>query len=146
MNEWAICSPPVAILLFLVLFARRLWVMMNQRRGECEEQREEETEEAIRQHNERIYRDFEFFVKIFIALFGAFGYLRLKEFDGAPQLTREGIKGVALLGLVTMTTLALFIILPSGIEDSQVEGSRMENDLLLAGNLDASVYVRLSGN
>jgi Na+/H+ antiporter NhaD/arsenite permease-like protein len=105
MSEWTLWFPPVASFVFLVLFASVLWVTYSKR---------EKYQDGIKEHSERIYRDFEFFVKIFIALVGAVGYLRLKEFDAAPILARQAMKAIGLLGLLTMTTLALFVICHQG--------------------------------
>ena len=46
-----------------------------QQRGQERQQRGQERQ----QHNERIYRDFEFFVKIFMALVAAVGYITFNE-------------------------------------------------------------------
>jgi len=105
MNTSWFWLPPAASLAFLTAFAALLWQDYAQRK---------KYPEGTKEHSERIYRDFEFFVKIFIALVGAVGYLRLKEFAASPELARQGMKGLAWLGLFTMDTLALFVICHQG--------------------------------
>lgn len=105
MNTWSFYLPPAVSLAFLTAFAALLWHSCARR---------EKYQERTKEQNERIYRDFEFFVKIFIALVGAVGYLKLKEFAASPELARQGMKAVGLLGLFTMDTLALFVICHQG--------------------------------
>ena len=105
MNKWLFWFPPMGSFLFLTTFAVLHW-----RNSFKQEKHQGETKE----HNDNIYRDFEFFVKIFIALVGAVGYLRLREFANSPVLVRQGMKIVGLLGLLTMDTLNLFVICHQG--------------------------------
>lgn len=105
MNTCGLWLPPAISFAFLAAFAGFHWHSCARR---------EKYEEGTKEHSERIYRDFEFYVKIFIALVGAVGYLRLKEFTSSPELARQGMKAVGLLGLFTMSTLALFVICHQG--------------------------------
>lgn len=66
------------------------------------------------QHNERIYKDFEFFVKVFIALVGAMGYVRFNYFHKDCELARQAMKGIGGISLLTMITLSIFIICHQG--------------------------------
>ena len=100
MSDWRFWIPLAVSIAVVVVFPVVLWVNYSHR---------PKYPEGTKEHSERVYRDFEFFVKIFIALVGAVGYLRFKEFGTAPLLARQGMKGVGLLGLLTMSTLTLFI-------------------------------------
>jgi len=105
MNTWSLWLPPAVSLAFLTAFAALLWRSYERR---------EKYQGGTKEHSERIYRDFEFFVKIFIALVGGVGYLRLKEFAASPELARQAMKAAGLVGLFTMDTLALFVICHQG--------------------------------
>lgn len=105
MNTWSFWLPPALSFAFLGIFAALLW---HSYAGKAK------YPEGTKEHSERIYRDFEFFVKIFIALVGAVGYLKFKEFPTSPDLARYAMKAVGLLGLFTMDTLALFVICHQG--------------------------------
>lgn len=105
MNSWAFWLTPILSFLFLVAFVSIHW---------CWYARLHKYREGTKEHSERIYRDFEFFVKIFMALVAAVGYLRLKEFSASPELTRQGMKAVGYMGFFTMNTLAIFVICHQG--------------------------------
>ena len=66
-------------------------------------------DEATTHHSERIYRDFEFFVKIFMGLVAAAGYIKLSYASKNEELARQAMKGVGALGMFTMMTLVVFI-------------------------------------
>jgi hypothetical protein len=68
---------PLTALLFLLAFSVSLWISYA---------RLEKYPEGTKEHSERIYRDFEFFTKILIALVGALGYLRLTYLAKDPIL------------------------------------------------------------
>jgi uncharacterized membrane protein len=48
-------------------------------------------------HSERVYRAFEFFFTIAVAIIGAFGYLRINEMSKNPSVVRPAMTGLALL-------------------------------------------------
>jgi hypothetical protein len=96
---------PIIILIVLVFFAYFQWKiysLLPKLSGDSD------------QHNERIYKDFEFFIKVFIALVGAVGYLRIEIFHKNEELARQAMIGIGSISLVTMTTISIFIICHQG--------------------------------
>ena len=91
---------PVAVFVFLVTFVSILWSWYA-KRGKYEE--------GTKEHSERIYRDFEFFIKILVPLIGGLGYIKLTYSALQPAVTREAMIGIGALGMFTMFTLAVFI-------------------------------------
>lgn len=96
---------PLIFLLILVIFAYFKWKFYS-KLPKCSN--------GSDQHNERIYKDFEFFVKVFIALVGAVGYLRIEIFHKNEELARQAMIGIGSISLVTMTTISIFIICHQG--------------------------------
>lgn len=97
-----IYGTPIAILLFLVLFAGILlpWQAksVTDRGGDTKE------------HSERIYKDFEMYLKVTLGLVAAFGYIRLDKFTAQPELARQALQVVGGVSLLVMTTFCVFII------------------------------------
>lgn len=94
-----IISIPLLSLCLLLLFTIVLWKKASKKpkiTGDTEA------------HNNRIYQDFEFFVKVFLALGGAFGYVKLRS-DIQPHIERQTMIGIAVIGIITMMALAIFI-------------------------------------
>ena len=90
---------PLLILGLLLTFIVVLWKKANQKPkvpGDTEG------------HNKRIYRDFEFFVKVFLALGGALGYVKLRQ-DIQCDIERQTMIFIAGVGIITMMSLAIFI-------------------------------------
>ena len=100
MNTWKFWLPPLVSLAFLTVFSTILWVSYSRRK---------KYEPKTKDHSERIYKDFEFFVKVFMALVAGIGYIRLSHLTDMTAVTRQGMKALGLLGILTMTTLAVFV-------------------------------------
>lgn len=96
---------PLLIFLFLFFFTFFQWRTYS---------RLPKYSEESDQHNERIYKDFEFFVKVFIALVGALGYVRFNYYDKSQELARQAMQGIGGVALLTMITLSIFIICHQG--------------------------------
>jgi hypothetical protein len=86
MNNWLIYCPPFALLLFLVVFA----TVLLQRQSHSSTDRGGETKE----HSERIYKDFEMYLKVMLSLAAAFGYIRFEKFERYPELARQSLWGL----------------------------------------------------
>jgi hypothetical protein len=97
---------PIALLLFLSLFAGILlpWQAKStvDRNGDTKE------------HSERIYKDFEMYLKVTLGLAAAFGYIRFDKFTVQPQLARQGLIGIGSISLLVMTTFCIFIVCHQG--------------------------------
>ena len=99
MRSLIIYAPiPIAFLLLLV-FTKKLWALVNLK---------DKVDEGTKDHNDRIYRDFEFFVRIFLVLGAGLGFVRLQSSADLP-LQRQAMIGIAAVGMVVMLTLAVFI-------------------------------------
>jgi multisubunit Na+/H+ antiporter MnhG subunit len=66
------------------------------------------------QHNDRIYKDFEFFVKVFIALVGAIGFIRFNYYEENHEVARQAMQGIGAIALLTMISISIFIICHQG--------------------------------
>ncbi len=96
---------PLTVFLFLLAFSFVLWTWYA---------RLEKYEEGTKEHSERIYRDFEFFTKILIALVGALGYVRFTYFAKDPMLARQAMVGIGALAMFAMVTLGIFVACHQG--------------------------------
>ena len=96
---------PLTALLFLLTFSVTLWIWYA---------RLEKYPEGTKEHSERIYRDFEFFTKILIALVGALGYVRLTYLPDDPILGRQAMIGIGALAMFTTVTLGIFVACHQG--------------------------------
>jgi hypothetical protein len=56
---------------------------------------------STRDLSDRIYRNFEFFVKIFLALVGGFGYVKFTYGSSQAPLARQALVGIGLIGIIT---------------------------------------------
>lgn len=91
---------PLVLLVFIVAFVAMLWSSYAQK---------PKYEESTKEHSERIYRDFEFFIKVIVPLIGGLGYIKLTYGLVQPKVARQAMQGIGTLGMFTMTTLAVFI-------------------------------------
>jgi len=67
------------------------------------------------QHNERIYKNFEFFVKVFIALVGAMGFIKFNYLEEENnEVVRQAMLGIGAIALLTMISISIFIICHQG--------------------------------
>jgi hypothetical protein len=91
--------PLVGALLILVVPISLTWKAAKQDRSR-------QGEAGIELHNERIYKDFEFYIKVFLALGAALGYVQL-ESNADPPLISEFTLLIAGAGLITMWAIAM---------------------------------------
>jgi hypothetical protein len=77
-------------------------------------------------HNERIYRDFEFFIKVFLAIGAAFGYVRLRT-EVASSATRQLILLMTAAGMLTMWALGTSIIAHQASKIRRWKEPRIQN-------------------
>jgi hypothetical protein len=101
-----IISLPTLILLFWTVFAAILWPW--QARSTTD--RDKPTDK----HSERIYKDFEFFIKAFLAISGGLGYIRIEKYEGHEHLIRQAMEGLGVIGLFVAWTFGIFIICHQG--------------------------------
>jgi hypothetical protein len=97
---------PLGILFFWAVFAAILWPWQ----AHSHTDRDEPTDK----HSERIYRDFEFFIKAFLAIVGAFGYIRIEKYDLQSDLIRTAMIGLGSIGLAVAWLFGIFIICHQG--------------------------------
>jgi hypothetical protein len=93
--------PPALLFIGLALITYRMWVTLSAL---------DKVENSTDDLNRRIYQNFEFFIKVFLALVGAFGYVKFKYVD-SPQamLGHQALLMIAGLGLMAMTTVVLSV-------------------------------------
>ena len=65
-------------------------------------------------HSERIYKDFEMYLKVVLGLAAAFGYIRFEKYAANPELARQGLAIVGGISLLVMVTFCIFIICHQG--------------------------------
>ncbi len=102
MTDCFIYGVPLLCLSFLIAFAGILFPMQVRSTKE----RGDDT----KNHSERIYRDFEMYLKVALGLTTAFGYVRLKEFETNPELARQVLKLIGALSLFVMWIFCIFVI------------------------------------
>jgi hypothetical protein len=97
--------PPVVILVFLSAFGITLitWQARSESEKGCD----------TTAHSERIYKDFEMYLKVMLAIVGAVGYVRLTKFDD-PEAARQGMQYLGALSLFVMTIFCIFILCHQG--------------------------------
>lgn len=101
---------PILILVFLFFFTFFQWRTYSIRQPKVEVKESGNYD----QHNERIYKVFEFFVKVFIALVGAVGFVRFNYYEEKQEIARQAMQGIGAIALLTMTSLSIFIICHQG--------------------------------
>lgn len=94
-------SPPFIVLVILISFAWILW----SRQIKSVQDRGKDTKD----HSERIYKLFEFYIKIMLAITGGMGFVRLKIFDVNPIVGREAMIGLGWISLGVMTMFVIFL-------------------------------------
>ena len=98
--------PPALSVAFLAMFAAILWPL--------QERSTKDKGQPTREHSERIYRVFEFFVTVSLAIVAGLGYLRLESPSHQLAAMKQGMTGLRLLELAVGTTLSLFVIIHQG--------------------------------
>ena len=96
--------PPLTILLFILLFISRLWMRLDKLPKITND-----SSNSSRDLNDRIYRNFEFFVKIFLALVGGFGFVKFTYGLTQTLLAQKMLVGIGLIGMITMVALVLSV-------------------------------------
>jgi hypothetical protein len=94
---------PIATLLFLALFAGIIipW--------QAKSSTDRGTDTTA--HSERIYKDFEMYLKVTLGLVAAFGYIRIDKMSGATEVVaREALIVIGAISLFVMVTFCIFII------------------------------------
>jgi hypothetical protein len=99
-------GPHVVILLFWIIFSWILWPWQ----ADSHIDKDLPTD----QHSERIYKDFEFFLKTFLTIVGAFGYLRIEKYQGHEDLIRSAMQALGIIGLAVAWLFGIFIICHQG--------------------------------
>ncbi len=59
--------------------------------------------------SDKIYRNFEFFIKIFLALIGGYGWIKFNYADTHPETVRYIIYAIGVIGMLTMIVLVLSV-------------------------------------
>lgn len=106
MLDCLIYGVPIAALIFLTIFAAIDFYW--QARSTVD--RGSETKE----HSERIYKDFEMYLKVTLGLIAAFGYIRLDKYADQPELARQALQIVGGISMTVMTTFCVFVICHQG--------------------------------
>lgn len=106
MNCFITIGPPIIALLFLCLFAGILWSWQAKSTND--------KNQDTQLHSERIYKDFEFFLTAFLALVGAFGYVRIEQYKESEEVARQAMVGLGGLGLFISVVFSIFVICHQG--------------------------------
>lgn len=106
MNYWLIYGPPIASIVFLGIFA----VVLFAWQARSSTDRGQDTKE----HSERIYKDFDMYLKVVLGLTAAFGYIRFEKFEKLPELARQGLAFIGGISLLVMLVFCIFIICHQG--------------------------------
>lgn len=61
-------------------------------------------------HSERIYKDFEMYLKVTLGLVAAFGYIRIEKYTGNPEIARQALILIGGISLFVMVTFCIFVI------------------------------------
>ena len=97
-------SFPLITLVFFIVFIPRLWRRLNAVPKEPG---------STQKLTERIYSNFEFFIKIFLALVAAFGYVR---FVGESIKADQAAKALFMIGLIGMITMVALVLSVASIQ------------------------------
>ena len=62
------------------------------------------------EQSERIYRDYDLYLKVTLALVAAFGYVRFEQFPGEDGLGHQALVAIGAIGLLVMMTFCIFVI------------------------------------
>lgn len=97
-----IYGPPIASLIFLLVFA----VILIRLQAKSTKSKGEDTTA----HSERIYKDFEMYLKVSLGLVAAFGFIRIDKFERNAKIAREALIIIGGISLFVMVTFCIFII------------------------------------
>lgn len=96
---------PLLSLTLIVTYAVVNWTVMA---------RATRYNEATTPHSDRIYKLFELYVKINLALAAALGYVRFQYFDRDHTLARQGMLWLGIVAIATMTVLVVLVATHQG--------------------------------
>jgi hypothetical protein len=105
--EYPIMALPLAIYAFLVLFASVLW--WRQYKSQSADRGNPTLDQS-----DRVYKHFEFFVTVSLAITAGIGYVRFEQYEADNQLARQAMVGLGFLELVVATSFSIFIIILQG--------------------------------
>jgi hypothetical protein len=97
---------PKTAIAFLVIVAVILWPWQ----AASKKDKGQETD----RHSERVYKNFEFFITVSLAIVGGIGYLRLEKFEKLADVARQAMIGLGSLELIVATAFSLFVIIHQG--------------------------------
>lgn len=106
MNNALVYGVPGLLLLFLIIFG---WILLPLQAKSTNDKGEQ-----TKDHSERIYKDFEMYLKVVLGLTAAFGYIRFEKYVTNPALARQGLVLVGGISLLVMFTFCIFIICHQG--------------------------------
>lgn len=61
-------------------------------------------------HSDRIYKDFEMYLKVTLGLIAAFGYIRIDKYDDNLEIARQALILIGGIALFVMAIFCIFII------------------------------------
>jgi hypothetical protein len=105
-SDVALATIPIGLLFFLIAFGVTLFVWQ----ARSKKDRGSETKD----HSERIYKDFDMYLKVMLAIVGAAGYVRLTQFGSDPNTARQALVYLGALSLFVMTIFAIFVLCHQG--------------------------------
>jgi hypothetical protein len=97
---------PKTAIAFLVIVTVILWPWQ----AASKKDKGQETD----RHSERVYKNFEFFITVSLAIVGGIGYLRLEKFEKLADVARQAMIGLGSLELIVATAFSLFVIIHQG--------------------------------
>jgi hypothetical protein len=100
-------TPPIAVLCFWVVYAAILWPWQARSHSP-------DKDKPTDAHSERIYKDFEFFMSAYLAIVGAFGYIRIEKFQGNEQLIRHAMVALGAIALGVAWLFGIFVLCHQG--------------------------------
>jgi ABC-type multidrug transport system permease subunit len=95
--------PPLIIFLLLSFLTSLLWKALAKVPKVSPDNR------STKDLTDRIYRNFEFFIKVFLALVGGFGWVRFNYSEKQPELAQQALIGIGIIGMITMVVLVLSV-------------------------------------
>jgi hypothetical protein len=99
---------PIGCLIFLAVFAGMLLPLQARST--------KDKSESTKEHSERIYKDYDLYLKVVLALVAAFGYVRFERV-AKPETEALGRQALLLIGgmsLLVMLTFCIFVICHMG--------------------------------
>lgn len=107
--------PPTIAIAFLVAVAAILWPWQVRTKTD-------DRGKNTAPHSDRVYKNFEFFITVSLAIVGGIGYVRLEKFEQGVNVARQAMIGLGSLELVVATAFSLFVIIHQGSKLRRWEG------------------------